>query len=466
MNIIDAIHSEKIFKPLFKDIETWRLWEVYLKALFGLPIEDKKDRKLLKDCTGLKSHRPWTRTRESFVICGRRSGKSYISAIIAVFLAVFKDWGGFLSPGEKGWIFIIANDKSQARIVKSYISGILKSNATFNNLVHKDLTWEIELKNQVSIMVKTASFRTLRGYTLLAAILEEIAFWRSDESANPDKEILAAVRPSLATIPDSLLIGISTPYSRAGVLFEMFKKHYGKAGGPLIWRAATGLMNPTIDKSIIKEALKDDPSAAAAEWQAEWRKDIAAFIPPELVEAVTVLGRYELPKIPDAYYLAFTDPSGGRQDSFTLAIAHKDEESGKAILDLIREVKPPFAPENVVLEFSETLRSYGVEEVEADRYAGEWVVDAFRRNGIEVIPSERSKSEIYLEFLPLINNGTVELLDRKIIVAQLTSLERKTRSGGRDVIDNFFGHDDVANSLCGACIKASREEPLGDVLVL
>ena len=244
MNIIEALHRNDCFKPLFKDISTWHSWEVYLKALFGLQIEDPKDRKLLKDCTGLR--KVVKAVRESFVICGRRSGKSFVSAIIAVYMATFKDWSKFLSPGERGYIFVIANDKSQAKIIKNYVSGIFQSSASFRKLVAKDLTWEVELRNQVTIMVKTASFRTIRGYTILCAILEEIAFWRSEESANPDKEILAAVRPSLATIPDSLLIGISTPYSRAGVLFKMFKRYYGKAGGPLIWMAATGKMNPTI----------------------------------------------------------------------------------------------------------------------------------------------------------------------------------------------------------------------------
>ena len=460
MNIIKALHREDCFKSLFKDIETWRAWEVYLKALFGLPIEDSKERKLHRVCTGL-TRGTNASCRESFVIAGRRSGKSFISSIIAVYIATFKDWSKFLSAGERGYIFIIANDKSQARIVKNYVSGILKSNASFRKLVSKDLTWEIELKNQVSIMVKTASFRTLRGYTLLAAILEEIAFWRSDESANPDKEILAAVRPSLATIPDSLLIGISTPYSRAGVLYEQFKKYYGKAGGPLIWRAATKLMNPTIDKSIIKEALKDDPSAAQAEWEAEFRVDIEAFMPPEFIEAVVIPGRFELPKIEGAEYFASCDPSGGRQDSMTLAIAHKDKDA-KVILDVSRERRPPFQPKVVVKEFSETLRAYGISEIESDRYAAEWVSEAFRDNEIEVKNSELSASEIYLSFLPLMANGTIELLDNKRLKSQLAGLERKVRPGGKDSITHYpGGHDDVANSAAGVCVMASKKESGG-----
>ncbi|MBA7596007.1 hypothetical protein ES703_02976 [subsurface metagenome] len=456
MNIIEALHSDNFFKSLFKDIGTWHAWEVYLRALYGLPIEDRKDRKLFKDCTGLRRS-PATRIKESFVICGRRSGKSFISSIVAVYIATFKDWSKFLSAGERGYIFIIANDKSQARIVKNYVSGILKSRADLERLITKDLTWEVELKNQVSIMVKTASFRTLRGYTLLAAILEEIAFWRSEESANPDKEILAAVRPSLATIPDSLLIGISTPYSRAGVLYEQFKKHYGKAGGPLIWRAATERMNPTIDKSIIKTAHREDPSAAKAEWDAEFRTDIEAFLPPEFVEAVIIPRRYELPKIAGVKYHAFADPSGGRQDSFTLAIAHKDPNSKKIILDVLREHKPPFQPSVVVSEFSDVLKTYGITQIESDRYAGEWVSEAFRGRGVRVKNSELSASEIYMAFLPLVANGTIELLDNKRLKAQLAGLERKTRSGGKDSITHYPGaHDDLANAAAGASAMIAR----------
>ena len=171
MNIIEALHSDSCFRSLFKDIETWHSWEVYLRVLYGLPIEDREDRRLLKACTGLRASDAVRQFKESFVICGRRSGKSFISSVIAVYVATFKDWSRFLSPGERGHIFVIANDKNQARIVKRYVSGILKSNASFKRLVAKDLTWEIELKNQVSIMVKTCDFRTIRGYTLLAAIL-------------------------------------------------------------------------------------------------------------------------------------------------------------------------------------------------------------------------------------------------------------------------------------------------------
>jgi hypothetical protein len=454
MNIVQAVHDRHLFAPLFKEPSTWSAWEVYLRALFGLPIVDGKDRRLLRKCTGLKRP-PIVPAKESFVIAGRRSGKSYISSLIAIFLACFKDWKSCLSRGEKGHIFIIATDRAQARIVKDYVAGILSSGPIFRAMVVSDLKESIELRNGIEITIKTASYRTLRGFTVLAAILEELAFWRSEESANPDREILAAIRPALATVPESLLIGISTPYSRQGVLYEQFKRHFGKAGGSLIWKADTRLMNPTINVETIKEALQMDSAAARSEWLAEFRADIERFLPAELVEAVTFRGRYELQRVEGVRYLGFIDPSGGSRDSFTVAIAHKNPE-GKIVLDAVRERRPPFSPDQVVADFAKVLKDYGIREVRSDAYAGEWPREAFHKEGVVVKTSELTASELYLEFLPLVTGGSVELLDHKRLLSQLTDLERRTRSGGKDQVTHFPGeHDDLANVCAGATVLAA-----------
>ena len=457
MNIIQAIQSSLVFRPLFRDLQTWHSWEVYLRALFGLDIEKGKDLELFRACTGLKSP-SGKAAHESFVICGRRSGKSFTCALIASYLAAFKDWSPFLSPGERGWIFIIAVDKAQAGIIKSYISGIFHSNKTLEAMIRQETKETLELSNGVNISVKTCNFRSVRGYTVLCAILEEIAFWRSEETgANPDKEILSAIRPALATVPDSFLIGISTPYSRQGVLWDQFKKNWGKAGGSLVWKAATAVMNPTISKKTIEDALSVDRAAAAAEWEAEWREDIAAFMPLEVIEAMIVSGRLEIPRVEGETYCGFCDPSGGRQDSMTIAIAHKDRKAGKIVLDVVRERKPPFQPTEVVSEYSLLLKSYGIFTVRADRYAGEWVASAFRSEGISIESSPLSASEIYLNFLPQLTSGQVELLDNKRLLSQLRGLERKVRSGGKDQVDHYLGgHDDVAVAAAGACVMVAE----------
>src|SRR5207249_6013644 len=121
--------------------------------------------------------------------------------------------------------------------------------------------------------------------------------------------------------------------------------------------------------------------------------------------------------VPGLTYRAFVDPSGGSADSFTLAIAH--HEDGKAVLDALRERRPPFSPEDVVAEFAAVLKTYGVTTVTGDRYAGEWPPEKFRHHGVAYEVSERAKSDLYREALPLLNSRRVELLDDRRLVAQL-----------------------------------------------
>jgi hypothetical protein len=386
-----------------------------------------------------------------------------ILALIACYLAVFRDWRQYLSPGEVGTIKVIACDRRQARVIHRYCRALLTKVPAIAQLVQRDGDDEIELTNGISIEIQTASFRSVRGFTVIAALLDEIAFWRSDEtSANPDAEILDAIRPAMATVPGAMLLCASSPYARRGVLYDAWRRHWGRDDAPaLVWKAPTRTMNPTVPQAIIDEATERDPASAAAEYLAEFRSDIEAFVSREVIEQATQIGRFELPRDKTVIrYFGFVDPSGGSSDSMTLAIAHEHpQERGLAVLDAVREVRPPFSPESVVSDFATLLRDYGICEVHGDRYAGEWPRERFRDHGIEYVPAEESKSDIYRELLPLLNSGKVELLDHPRLASQLTSLERRTGRGtGRDVIDHPPGsHDDVANAVAGAIVAAIGE---------
>ena len=117
----------------------------------------------------------------------------------------------------------------------------------------------------------------------------------------------------------------------------------------------------------------------------------------------------------------FADPSGGGGDSFTLSIGHK--ENGKVVQDALRARKGD--PHQIVKEYAEVLKKYQVREVSGDRYAGAWVSEAFQKEGIQYKASELNKSELYLEALPYISSGTVELLDLRELVKELRLLERR-----------------------------------------
>src|SRR5262249_44691039 len=149
-------------------------------------------------------------------------------------------------------------------------------------------------------------------------------------------------------------------------------------------------------------------------------------------------GRVGLPPLPRVAYHAFTDPSGGSRDAFTLAVAHVEVDGDRvvAVLDQVEAVEPPFSPESAVERFVGTLRRYRCDHVVGDRYAAEWSAEAFRKRGVAYVASERPKSQIYLEALPMFTSGRVRLLDLPRLLAQLLGLERRTARGGKDTVDH------------------------------
>jgi hypothetical protein len=179
----------------------------------------------------------------------------------------------------------------------------------------------LELTTGAELDVLQSNFRNVRGRSVACVILDECAFWRSETTANPDVEVFQALTPSLATIPNSLMIGISTPYRRAGLLWQKHRDFFGVDDDDvLVVHGASRVFNPTLPEKVVDDALRRDPAAARAEWLAEWRDDIAAFLSRELVDAAVdrnVLVRAPLSGIE---YHAFVDPSGGLGDSFTAAI--------------------------------------------------------------------------------------------------------------------------------------------------
>jgi hypothetical protein len=220
-------------------------------------------------------------------------------------------------------------------------------------------------------------------------------------------------------------------------------------------------MNETVRQDVVDDALLADADSARAEYFAEFRSDLESFVNADALRACVAAGCFERAPAQGVRYLGFVDPSGGSSDSMTLGIAHL--EGARAVLDLVREVKPPFSPESVTGEFAGVLKSYRVSTAQGDRYAAEWVREQFAKHGIQLLASEDNRSELYLRVLPAINSRQVELLDHPRMLGQFETLERRTGHGtGKDSVDHPVGlHDDVSNAVAGALCLALRESGSG-----
>jgi hypothetical protein len=390
------------------------------------------------------------------VIAGRRSGKDSVASAIATSVAM-GDYRRHLRPGERAVVMCLAVDREQARIVHRYIAGYFREVPLLRPLIARETDDGLELTNGVEIVISTNSYRAVRGRTILCGIFDEVSFWRDEDSATPDVETYNAVLPGMVTMPASLLVGITTAYRRRGLAYEKWHRHFGQPDDDvLVVYGPSTTFNPLLPQSVIDSALARDPEAASAEWLSEWRSDLSDFLDRELVHAAVDPGVIVRPPQPGVGYVAFADPSGGRGDSFTIAISHG--EGSATILDCVFEKRAPFDPSAVVAEIADLLRSYSVGEVTGDRYAAQWVVEAFAKEGVTYRQSERDRSAVYLDVLPLFTTGRARLLDHARLLHQLVSLERRTSRIGRDRVDHPpGGADDLANAAAGALVLAASE---------
>lgn len=335
------------------NLATWANWCAVLKGAFGIQLS-RKERRAFEVVA--QRAPPTKRVGELWCILGRRSGKSRIAAALAVFFALFIPHQ--LAAGEVGTVLVLAASKAQANVVFRYCQGLIESSPVLRQELVSATATELRLRNGVIIGVHPASFRTVRGRTILACIFDEVAYWRDEYSASPDIEIHRAVLPSLATT-GGMLIGISTPYRKAGLLHGKFRDSFGVDDpSVLVIRGDSKTFNPLLDDRIIEQATAADPEAADSEWGGNFRTDLAALLDDALIEdAIDYSRPLELPPQLGFKYKAFLDPSGGRHDSFSIAIAHR--ESDRLIVDVVRGRKPPFDPHQVTAEFVALAAEYG-----------------------------------------------------------------------------------------------------------
>ncbi len=457
ISISDALSSKRLFQPFFAG-PSWNTWRAVLKAAFA---EKLNANELETFRTVAARDPPAHRVRELVCAIGRGGGKDSTASFVAAYIAMsFDPKAARLRPGEFAYVMCLAVDRDQAAIVFRYIAAFFEAVPTLKAMTKNIGSDSIELRNKVIIQVVTNSYRSIRGRSVLAAIFDEVAFWRDERAANPDTEVHSAIAPGLARVGGSMLILISSTHRRSGLLYERWKQFHGRDDDDvLVVRGTTRQFNPGFDQNIVDKSLALDPQRYAAEYNSEWRDDLANFLSRDILDATVEPGVLVRPPLDGMTYHGFADPaSGSGGDAFTLSIAHREQHNGseRIVIDLIFEKRPKFNPSEVIEEIAALLRTYRLKSVTGDKYAAGFVIEAFRNCKIDYRHSRLDRSECYLGFLPIVTAGQLQMLDHPRAIAQFAGLVRRTFPSGKDRVDHELnGHDDIANSIAGAAVLAS-----------
>jgi hypothetical protein len=450
LNIIDFISELN----LLQGAELSPAQATILKATYGLEL-NQAEFEIYCRATGRKTYQSREQL-EVTVIVGRQGGKtSRIGALCAVYES-FRDHG--LRPGERAYVYLIAPVTEQARIAFRFIRDYICASPVLKKKAKKICKSEIDLDN--TIRCCPCSQISIRGFRVVAAVLDEIGFWRNEiTAANPAEDVLNALRPAMATFPNHKLIKISTPYRKDGVLWRDYQQR--EQLDYLVWQISTAEMNPTISSEFLYKEAQRDPGSFLREYLAQFTDQIEGWIRPEILDQCVTKSCTERPPVGSAIYAAAVDPAFKGND-FALAIAHIQD--GVIIVDYVvswtgtREA--PLGYEQVCGVIAGIVKAYGLNVMVGDQHCAPILQQQFQKLGIvyrEFTFGSGTRLDLFVNLKHLLHQRKIHLLDKPELLRQLRALEEhSTPRGNIDVRPAYRCKDDLAVAVAVVAYQLSK----------
>ena len=203
------------------------------------------------------------RPARSLLLCSRQSGKSTITALLALWTAIYE---------PPALVLLLSPSQRQSGELFRTVIGFHSKLEGAPRLTSES-TLRAELENGSRIIALPGTERTVRGYA--AADLLVI-----DEAARVEDDLLAAVRPMMATKSQGRLIALTTPAGQRGWFFSSWSKGEEWARVKVAARDC-----PRISKEFLDEELRELGAARfSEEYELEFRDDLEAVFPVAVIE--------------------------------------------------------------------------------------------------------------------------------------------------------------------------------------
>ena len=197
------------------------------------------------------------------LLCARQTGKTTTTGFIALDTAIYKPGSLtlILSPSQR-------QSAEMQRTIMSFHSKLQGAPALNSESVLKS-----ELSNGSRIIALPGTEKTIRGYAAADLII-------IDEASRVEDELLAAVRPMLAT-SNGRLIALTTPAGKRGWFFESWT-----TGGDDWHRVRVPASDcPRITQEFLAEELRElGAMRFSEEYGLEFRDNLEAAFPQTIIE--------------------------------------------------------------------------------------------------------------------------------------------------------------------------------------
>ncbi len=323
----------------------------------------------------------------------------------------------------------------------------------------------------------------LRGQNIVAADLEECAFFRDEDAAASDVEIFRAITPRV--IPGGQVIIGSTPWGPMGLLHDLWRENHGKPTTALSARAPTLLMRDNAPDvvAIVEREQARDPSNAAREYGASFASASSALLNGDDVDAA-------VDPIDNRPYVAgtrhgMTTDVGLRNDAWFALVFHyelRKRANGPPVKVLVVDAARRLAPgllSRVSLDDGEAMladlaKRYRVKQIHADLHYADALGPRLQTRGLKLVEMSMGSGAQETRAMSLAAKFTgkaVRLIEHDVLIKELKELKITRSAGGRTSVGAPGGkkkHDDGADCLLLATevnLPASGGDIIKDISV-
>lgn|GEM_PF-1379643 len=384
------------------------------------------------------------------LICGARAGKTFLGAIRLLYLALFLRLDK-LQPGQEGKCWIVAPELDLATEGLNAIRGQLEENPRLRPLllnppkpgvrVERLVIRRDNDRKLVAFEIKAAKRMgvTERGRVILAAMLDEAAFFFDESHVVNDVEIFNALQPRVM-VGGQLLIP-TTPWAESGLAYDLCKANHPAMGGAP--SSALAALAPTplfrSDPDILEQvatAVEVDrqrgTSNAQREFFCKFLSTSAAsfFAPDDLAAAIAAPG--ELPDEPPAGARVGAGGDVGLvKNSSAIAVALR--VGHRLQVPVLQELHPDqgqaLKPSEVWEMFASTLKRWGAWAIALDQAERESAREDLGEAGLTVV-NAASVMECMAELRTALRERRIKMVDDPLLREQLRSIRIRPRPGG------------------------------------
>lgn len=411
----------------------------------------------------------WYRSGARWLVprVGRRGGKSSSLSRLAVVEMLYGDHE--VPPGDVGTVAVISTDRSEAIGRLQTIKEILDAlGVAWKPLSAPRLGIELPGRRR-NVRVFAASIAGVSGFTAVFVLCDEVAKWKdNDAGVNPATEVIASVRPTMATQVNARGVLSSSPMGKLDAHYDAFERGDGPA--QVVAHAPTWVANPTITEAQTRADEPDEATHSREYGAVPQAQEEHALLTDLLIERGTRAHGGQIGAERGHYYVATMDPAT-RGNAWTLAVATRGADDKRKVVytrEWIGTPAKPLSPKAVFREIAADLAGYGLQTA----YTDQWAIDSLREHatdaGLALLEepwTPQSKGEAYEGLLKLAQANLLDLPRVPAVKQDLLGIRKKlTRNGFvYELATVGARHSDFAPTIAMAALKA-EVRPTADPL--